>query len=209
MSTSSAPKSMFKPNGFTRSQFAAFWAYFGKSCAAQGIKSAYDRETYRKRIMREECDGAEHMSDLNRTRHYDRLLCRLALDAQDYELAARYTAGDERRMAMLCETCATQVMQIMEAETPDPTSYVIGIARQAGFPVYQADGRYWLDLSLGETSTLFSALDTHRRRLLSSANWRGPVKFSHLASYYRDASGCLALRDAPPPPPFLKLKVKS
>jgi hypothetical protein len=99
----------YSRTGLTGKQVASFWHAFSASCNAQGIP-ADGREAYRHGVMLDET-GKEHMAQLNRTADYDKIMLRLALDAQDYETAARYTTGDERRLAKMVEVTAAQIMQ--------------------------------------------------------------------------------------------------
>lgn len=192
--------------GFSEKQFNAFWRAFGASCQAQGIASK-ERDSYRKRIMMEEC-GAEHMSELSRTRHYDNLMLRISLDAQDYEQAARYVSGNERRLAALVEACASQLMQIQGTDPASASAYVAGIIEQAGFPIRKDGNTYWMDLVLWQIGAVFKALDTHRRRLLAADGIDIGVKFDIGVGYARRGDGRIeAVQHTVPPPTYFRVKV--
>ncbi len=173
--------------GLTPAQRALFWGMFSRACMVQAI-SGSDREAYRKRLMAEEC-GVEHMGSLNRTSDLDKIMLRLALDAEDYESAAHYQIACERRLAYLVEACATQVMQLKSGSETAAVEYILGIVRQAGYTTLARDGAYWLDISGPDLARLFAMLDTHRRRLLSAAGWQGPMSFAPDMSYQVDEHG--------------------
>lgn len=184
--------------GLTSGQTALFWRIFSQSCAAQGIP-ANERETYRKKLMLDLCNK-ESMSELNRTGDLDKLLLQLALDSGDYELAARYTIGEELRLAKLVEVVARQLMQCQGRELPAAAAYVAGLCEQAGYPTRQVGPTYWLDLSAGQIHALFMALDTHRRRLLERGGWHRNLKFKFGAAYALRADGSIDLTALIPPP---------
>jgi hypothetical protein len=194
--------------GFTKKQAACFWCAFGASCAAQGLP-ADAREAYRKTVMMEEA-GAEHMADLNRTAHYDAIMLRLALDAQDYETAAKYTAGDERRLAKIVEVCATQIMQCQGTDPASASAYVAGLIQQARFPIRQDGTTYWMDLCAWQIHAAFLMLDTHRRRLLTRAGWTEHLKFNVGYGYVRHADGGIQIdKYNPPPPSCFRVNIKT
>lgn len=196
-----------KPRGLTQPQTAAFWRAFSASCSAQGIPTD-EREPYRKKLMLDLC-GVEHMAQLNRTDHLDKLLLQLALDSQDYELAARYTIGDERRLSKLVEATATQLMQCQGTEPSVSSAYVAGLVKQAGFPVRQDGSTYWLDLCTWQIHALFMALDTHRRRILSRAGWTRRLKFDMGFFYYRRTDGSIDLiRLTTTPENYFKVNIR-
>ena len=190
---------MHKP--MTKPQTQLFWRLFSKSCDAQGIPSN-ERDAYRKTIMLEECN-AHHLADLDRCADFDRIMIRLALDSEDYELAARFDCGDERRMAHLVEICAAQLMQLQGVEESAALAYVVGVIQQAGYPA-RTDGRvWWLDLAEGQLTALFEMLDTHRRRLLKRVGWDTGLTFHAGYSYVRQANGVELIREPTPPDQLL------
>ena len=192
--------------GFTAKQTAAFWRAFSASCSGQGLP-AEAKEPYRKRIMLEVC-GVEHMAELNRTDHFDKLMLQLALDSGDYELAARYSIGDERRLAKMVEVVAMQLMQCQGTDILAATAYVAGLVKQAGFPIRQDGPTYWMDLCAGQIHALFMALDTHRRRILSRAFWDTQLKFNIGAFYSRRADGTIErIHINHPPENYFKVNI--
>lgn len=147
----------------TKPQLAAYWR--SAAAAAHNIGAAL--ETYRKRVMREEC-GVDSVKALNRTGDFDKVMARFAADAGDYAAAGHYATADARRLAVLVRICCAQVMQL-KGEPEGSTAaadYLAGIVRQARLECGAADGCFWLDCPPDSLLALFQMLDTHRRRLL-------------------------------------------
>ena len=186
---------MHKP--MTKPQTQMFWRLFSRSCQSQGIPSD-ERDAYRKTIMWEECH-VQHLADLDCCGDFDRIMIRLALDAEDYELAARFDSGDERRMAHLVAVLAFQVMQLHGSEETEAAAYVRRVLHQAGFPCRLDGAEWWLDLPASDLMSLFQMLDTHRRRLLQSLGWSSSLKFNACSLYRRTPAGVL-LVEAPADP---------
>jgi hypothetical protein len=206
------------PTGITAPQTALFWRRFTAACSALSIAS-HDREAYRKRILREEL-GVEHMSEIDRTTGFDKIMRRLCIDADNYEEAWRYEVGDERRLVAMVEACAAQLMQIIGGNPRDASSYIAVTCTQAGFPVQDANPRgYWMDMTSGMLQACFQMLDTHRRRLLRREGWGLPgigrsLKFDIAARYEWVPVGISlsllpALPGHPVPPAFFKVTIKA
>ena len=176
----------------TKPQTALFWRTFQKACTAQQLGTSADRDVYRKTVMREEC-GVEHMSELGRTAGFDKVMLRLNLDAGDYQAAARFESGRERRMAHLVEVCAMQLMQLQGLAESEALAYVLGVIRQARFNCRLDGGVWWLDLIEEQLAALFDMLDTHRRRCLKAAGWDDGLKFSANVKYTRLSDGRVEL----------------
>ena len=172
----------------TKPQLSLFWRTFQKACTAQQINTSAERETYRKDVMREEC-SCSHISDITRAGGFDKILLRLNLDAGDYEAAARFESGRERRMAHLVEISAAQLMQLQGTSDADALAYVIGIIEQAKFTCRLDGSVWWLDLIEGQLASLFDMLDTHRRRLLKRDGWDKHLKFNSKHQYVRQTNG--------------------
>lgn len=169
-------------NTLTLKQTAAFWRLFSAACKANAIPSA-DREPYRKRLLKETL-GVEHMSQITRTAGFDRIMARLAREAGDSALAARYAIADDRRRAALAAECATQLLQLAASETSDPIPYISGILAQARLSPLRPSGPDWfLDLSPDALPTLLEILDTHRRRLLARLHPTLPRAFVYGRRY--------------------------
>lgn len=176
----------------TKPQLSLFWRTFSKACNAQQINKSAAKEEYRKLVMHEECSCA-HLSDIGKTTDFDRIMLRFNLDAGDYDAAARFESGVERRKAHLVEVCAAQLMQLQGVAKNDALAYVIGIIAQAKFSC-RADGAiWWLDLIEGQISALFLMLDTHRRRILKRDGWTNDLKFNAKLQYARRSDGHYAL----------------
>lgn len=186
----------------TKAQLKPYWRAVGRAAAALGIVGREAVEKYRHNVMMEEV-GVAHAAEVNPADGYDRVMYRLAVDAGDWAAAARFATGEERRMAHLVEQCARQVIELKQCEdAPDAVfaaeaidarasalSYVVGVMRQAGYPVYsQAGGDWWLDISGSIAFQVFRMLDTHRRRLLRRLGWSGALSFDAEASWYLDGS---------------------
>lgn len=184
-----------KTKRWTQPQTKMFWRHFSKSCTDQGIPHN-EREAYRKRVMKEEC-GADHLAELNRTSDYDKVMFRIAIDAQDYDGAARFESGRERRMAHLVEVCAAQLMQLQGVSESDALAYVISIIQQAKFSCRTDGSIWWLDLIEGQISALFNMLDTHRRRMLKSDGCTEGLKFDATLQYAKTSDGRYILIQQP------------
>lgn len=166
----------------TKAQQALFWRTLATACQHLNLHSSTDRDHYRRQVITEETSHTS-LKEVNRTSDFDRVMLRLASDAADYELAIRFSSGDERRMAHHVEVCAAQLVQL-HADHPDPHAYIIGIITQAGYHGHFEGSVWWLDLTTTELYALFQMLDTHRRRLLKRLpRFRGPYKFN-LDFYY-------------------------
>ena len=183
----------------TEKQAAAFWRLLG---AAARHQAAPDREAYRKRLLREEL-GVAHMSEIGRTTDYDRIMHRLALEAEDWDALAHYEVSGDRRLAAMVADCATQVLQLADsAASPTPgLAYVGGILAQAGLsPIRQiAPDDYWLDLAPSDLRVLLQILDTHRRRLLKRLGWTDSLAYCHGRRWIRTSTGALDATDPPLP----------
>jgi hypothetical protein len=170
----------------TRSQQALFWRTFSAAVRNLGIADRDAQTAYRRQVLHDET-GKDSLKLINHTTDYDRVMTRLALDANDYQLAARFDIAFERRWSYMCEVCATQIGQIIGGEIL-PATYIAGICRQAGFAGRLVDGSWWLDLPLEDIVKLFQILDTHRRRLLKREGVM-QVYFYPALSYRRDDNG--------------------
>ena len=189
----------------TKKQAALFWRCLAAAAERQAVP---DREAYRKRILREEL-GVEHMRDVGRTEDFDKLMLRLAQDAEDWHGLAYYSVAGERRLADLVADCATQVLELFDIESspdtyptfPEALGYISGILRQSGMsPVRLEVNDYWLDLDPADLARLLQILDTHRRRLIKRL-WIGPevpLRYVRGRGWSRVAGGRLEYSDRPP-----------
>ena len=200
----------------TRKQAALFWRCLA---AAAQHQAEPDREAYRKRILREEL-GVEHLRDVDRTEGFDRLMLRLALDAEDWHGLSYYSVAGERRLADLVADCATQVLELSVAALGlsasahlDPLGYVSGVLRQSAMsPIRVVGEDYWLDLAPADLARLLQILDTHRRRLIKRL-WvgivEGRLRYVRGRRWYLATGGILDYSDLPLPAPAFRVNVLS
>lgn len=165
----------------TKPQLAAYW----RSASAAAREVGEPVETYRKRVMREEC-GVDSVKALNRTGDFDKVMARFAVDAGDYAAAGHFATSDVRRLAVMVRICCAQVMQLKgEPEGSTATAdYLAGIVRQAHLECDTTDGCFWLDCPPDSLLALFRMLDTHRRRLLSRL--AEPSSLRHFTGFNRN-----------------------
>ena len=155
---------MAKDTSLTRPQLAAYW----RAASAAAREVGEPLEAYRKRVMREEC-GAASVKALNRTGDFDKVMCRFAVDAGDYETAAKFATSGAERLAVMARICYQQIMQLKGEPQGSAASmdYIAGIIRQAHLPLGASPDGFWLDIPQDSALALFRMLDTHRRRLLA------------------------------------------
>lgn len=182
-----------KDTALTRPQLSAYWR--AATVAAREVGEPL--ETYRKRVMREEC-GVESVKALSRTGDFDKVMLRFAVDAGDYESAAKYAVGDSLRKAVLIRICCAQVMQLLGV-TPGSSQaleYLAGIIRQANLECGY-DTAFWMDCPPDSLTALFAMLDTHRRRLLrrlcDSSSIRRFLSFDPSVVYAVKPSGGISI----------------
>lgn len=199
----------------TKKQAALFWRCLAAAAERQAVP---DREAYRKRVLREEL-GIEHMRDVDRTEGFDRLMLRLAQDAEDWHSLAYYSVAGERRLADLVADCATQVLELSIAERGfdasahlDQLGYISGVLRQSGMsPIRVVGSDYWLDLAPADLARLLQILDTHRRRLAKRL-WVGvdiPLRYVHGRRWFLATGGILDYSDLPLPAPAFRVNILS
>lgn len=160
----------------SKAQQALFWASFTPAwqahCAATGA-DVYDidaQTAWRHGIILQET-GLPSLGSVRPGADLDKLLLRLATEAGDYARAAHLEAAGAERIRFRCADCARQICEIdgrAGLETDEERwRYVAGVAAQA----YR--GRAWLDILEDDMQRVFMMLDSHRRRLLKRAGWRG------------------------------------
>lgn len=180
MSVTSTPK-----KGLTRAQISLYWKSFSAACAELGLRSREERENYRKKTMLAAA-GKVSLKDLDRTSDFDAVLARFFADAGDYQRAAEASVQDAKRLGFLIKVCCCQLMQLKGGDQQLAWRYLDGILDRSQISHgrnLDNDG-YWLDLSFREAHSVFSMLDTHRRRLLRP--WRGNLSFSPRLRYSVD-----------------------
>ena len=189
----------------TKKQAALFWRSLAAAAERQAVP---DREAYRKRILREEC-GVEHMRDIGRTEGFDRLMLRLAQDAEDWHGLAYYSVAGERRLAELVADCATQVLDLSARDTVLPLAYLGGVLKQSAMsPIRTVGEDYWLDLAPDDLARLLQILDTHRRRLLKRAHYDRNLAYVH-GRRWQLWGGRPVFYDPPEPQPAFKVNILS
>ncbi len=154
---------MSKDTSLTKPQLAAYWR--AATAAAREVGEAL--ETYRKRVMSEEC-GVSSVKALNRTADFDKVMLRFSVDAGDYGAAGKFaTAGAERLSRLVC-ICAAQIMQLKGAPAGSTAAaeYLAGVFKQACIPCGSDVSGIWMDCPSDTLLALFHIMDTHRRRLL-------------------------------------------
>ena len=154
---------MAKDTSLTKPQLAAYW----RSAAAAARNIGEPVDTYRKRVMSEEC-GVSSVKALNRTADFDKVMLRFSVDAGDYGAAGKFaTAGAERLSRLVC-ICAAQIMQLKGAPAGSTAAaeYLAGVIKQACIPCGSDVSGIWMDCPSDTLLALFHILDTHRRRLL-------------------------------------------
>ncbi len=192
----------------TKKQAALFWCSLAAAAECQAVP---DREAYRKRVLREEL-GVEHLRDVGRTGDFDKLMLRLAQDAEDWHGLAYYSVAGERRLADLVADCATQVLELSPGLGVHPMAYVSGILNQSGMSPIRIDGGdYWLDLAPDDLARLLQILDTHRRRLIKRS-WIGPeipLRYVRGRRWHLATGGILDNTDSPRPAPAFRVNILS
>lgn len=192
----------------TQKQAALFWRSLAAAADRQAVP---DREAYRKRILREEC-GVEHLGDVDRTEGFDRLMLRLAQDAEDWHALAYYSVAGERRLADLVADCATQVLDLSSQLGVHPVAYISGILRQSGMsPLRTMDGDYWMDLAPSDLVRLLQILDTYRRRLIKRGDPARimPLAFVHGRRWFITTTGTIDFKDPPGTSPAFRVNILS
>jgi len=176
----------------TKSQLARFWRLWSRAEreALPASATKAERTELRRKTILQAC-GYESLTQVNRGAEYDRLMVATALLANDYEEAAHFSVGNERRLAKLMVECARQIGEIVEE--PHGWDYCRATLKQANLPPH------WEDVPEELLASVFAALDTHRRRLLRRevAGDRGPLAFTPRRRYFRGPDDLLYHHDAP------------
>lgn len=168
-------------------QQARFWRLWAKAEreAMPSLATKEERTELRRKTLRDAC-GFDSLTLVGRGEEYDKVMLAVALLANDYEEAAHFVIGSERRMAKLMVDCARQIGEI--AGDPHGWEYCCGALKQARLPPR------WEDVPETLLAATFSMLDTHRRRLLKREHRKslvGTLAFVLGRRYYRDPSGVL------------------
>ncbi len=157
-------------------------------------------ELYRHALIRR-ATGQPSLKGVTRTRGFDRLMSEAAQDAELYEIAAKVEYSRALRARENCADCLRQICEIEGREEGgaklETGNWKLGGSAEGeknGQPSRQPDaeelarirwlyiaqvthhafGRYtWEDIREDDFEKVFMMLDTHRRRLLKRAGWRG------------------------------------
>ena len=189
----------------SKGQQNMFWGAFAKAWKAHCTATDTDpadraaQDAWRRGVIFEET-GCRSLADVGRGPALDRLLKRLAVEAEDYERAAEMEVAGAERIRFRCADCARQICEIdgrAGLETDEERwRYVAGVAAQA----YR--GRAWLDIVEDDLERVFQMLDSHRRRQLKRAGWRGgraypnePLGFELGRRFGRDGPRVVLLDD--------------
>lgn len=212
--------------GLTPKQKSVFWRAF---TAAKWAVQPPDADAWRHQILMEET-GKMSLLDIDRRGEFEAVMRRLWSEAGNWEEAARYTIGDERRAAFMIKVCAAQVLQLMAAggaasrrattsapapSAPSPAAYLAGVLRQSRLvssAVAERDD-FWMDIPLVNALKVFQMLDTHRRRLIKATGHGGKaLAFSPNVRYRREGDAILILERVPmshyaqSPQPFVQVR---
>lgn len=117
----------------SKPQLSRFWRLWSRAEreALPASATKEERAELRRRTIREAC-GCESLTLVKRGAEYDRLMVATALLANDYEEAAHFSIGNERRLAKLMVECARQIGEIVGA--PHGWDYCRETLAQANLP---------------------------------------------------------------------------
>lgn len=165
MPVKSTPK-----KALTKAQISLFWRAFSAACRNLGLRGHVETEKYRKNLLLKET-GKDSLKALNRTKDFDAVMHRLSADAGNWEMAAKFAAGDEYRVAVMINIVCRQIMQLKGVpEGSDAAmNYLKGVLNQSKICTFEkrSDSSFWMDISRDSALSVFAMLDIHRRRLLA------------------------------------------
>lgn len=168
----------------TANQIKLFWMKFREACEAKELTLSLGKEAYRKRILREEC-GVSHLSEVSPVEGFRKVMMRLAIDAGNYEEAARYT-GENDGVGKLIVDCTRQVFELAgkEGGEAEQRDYAIGIMLQSGLgQVRRNSATWWMDFAPDKPLKVFYILDSYRRKLHRKAHPERPLRFIYGQKY--------------------------
>lgn len=148
-------------------QIRAYGIAATAACLELGIAGAAEQHAYRAKVVEEET-GCASIKRIRSEGDYEAVMARLWMDANDYQQAAKYSIGNERRMAYNVKVLAIQLMQLKSTDEAEAKSYIGGVLDRARIPngTRADDDSYWLDIRPDQVTSLFQILDTERRRVL-------------------------------------------
>lgn len=149
----------------TTAQMKCYRRLVARAAFALGLSSE-EREEYRLAVLKDET-GKESSTLCNNTSEFEAVMRRHAADAGDWDLAAAFCLGEERRWVAMADDCARQVSEHSGRPELDRLAYLQGILKQAGFLFAPARGdHWWLDVPAATPRIVFCILDKARRRLV-------------------------------------------
>lgn len=164
----------------TAAQQKLFWNVFQdawKNHAQASGLDANDRaaqEAYRHQLVFR-ATGKRSLKDVSRAQGFDRLMLAASHDAERFEVSAQVVLSQGRRTQDRCEDCLRQICEIEGRVGLEDTAARWGyVSRMCQHAFRQCS---WQDIAEDEFEKVFQMLDTHRRRLLKRAGWRGGREF--------------------------------
>jgi hypothetical protein len=158
-----------------------------------------DEREARHRWLRECTDGrTDNINAVRPGAEFGRVMLATAIEAGDFEEAARWELDTAKRWRWFMENLVRQIGEI--TGEPRPWAYVQGIFAHLGRL------SEWQDIPEGDLQAVWQILDTHRRRILKRDHfWMGlrksdadPLAFFPEAEYFFRADGRLGIRFPPP-----------
>jgi len=176
----------------SKPKLSKFWRLFADA-ASENLPSnatTKDKDAYRHRLI-QEVTGQPSLKNVT-TCEFERLMQRLAAETENYDARVYWQTCQERKYVYLIGIMLSQISSI--TRDSHTWSYIKGVLRQAHWP------EDWRDISADMDRSVFQMLDTHRRRLLRQAGWRGaihgePLNFCASRTYYLAANNRLVYRD--------------
>jgi hypothetical protein len=164
----------------TKPQCDMFWRVFAEAWRRTAAERGLNRddktamEAYRHDLIRR-ATGRTSLKDVTRTTGFDDLLSLTCQEAELYEIAAKVELSRGRRIRERTADCLRQIVEIDGRQGMDSDGARWGYIAQV---TMHAFGRLsWEDIPEDSFEAIFQILDTHRRRLLRRAGWRGGRNF--------------------------------
>lgn len=191
----------------SKAQVGRFWGLFGQAWKHVARERRIDpgdrvaQEAYRKELLQRATAGCDSLKLVGRGAPYDRLMVAVAQDAQDVETAIYMATATERRMRDMASDCLRQIAEI-DGRHDLPTDAERW--EYLGYVMHHAFGHWdWQDIPAECIEKVFMMMDSHRRRLLDRAGWRGVRKDARPLAYafgrrYRRSGNSVLLANARP-----------
>ena len=150
----------------TEKQMRQYRVAVAMAAAERGLKSKEEIEEYRKAVLLEET-GKASSKEVGNGSEYEGLMRRHYADAGQWEMAAMYCGGDEKRFAAMADDCARQIVELKGWKEGDSLHYLRGVLERMGFERRPTCGdSWWMDYPAATPRTVFLILDTYRRSLV-------------------------------------------